>query len=37
MIPPIAKYTIGLNTTLAVVVAIDVHRTLNQYKKRKPK
>jgi hypothetical protein len=33
MIPPIAKYTIGMNTTLFTIVALDVHRELNKYKK----
>jgi hypothetical protein len=37
MIPPIAKFTIGLNTTLAVLVAVDVYKGMNKYKNIKPK
>jgi hypothetical protein len=32
MIPPIAKFTIGLNTGLAIFVAIDVFRGMKIYK-----
>lgn len=34
MLPPIAKFTIGLNTSLAIIVAVDVCRDLKQYKKK---
>jgi len=37
MVPPIAKFTIALCTTGFVLVAQDVYRELNQYKKTKPK
>jgi hypothetical protein len=37
MIPPIAKFTIGLNTTLAVLVAVDVYKGMNKYKNIKSK
>jgi hypothetical protein len=32
-VPPIAKFSIGLNTTLFTIVAVDVYRDLNRYKK----
>jgi|TARA_B100001758_G_scaffold101447_1_gene86807 hypothetical protein len=32
-VPPIAKFSIGLNTALFTIVAVDVHRELNGYKK----
>ena len=32
-VPPIAKFSIGLNTTLCVIVAVDVYKSLNKYKK----
>jgi|TARA_Y100000996_G_scaffold402689_1_gene374913 hypothetical protein len=32
-VPPIAKFSIGLNATLFTIVAVDVHKELNGYKK----
>jgi hypothetical protein len=32
-VPPIAKFSIGLNTTLFTLVAVDVYKGLNRYKK----
>ena len=37
MVPPITKFTIGLCATGFVLVAQDLYRELNQYKKKKPK
>ena len=37
MIPPIAKFTVGMNTLLAVIVAVDVSKDLNRYKKKATK
>jgi len=32
-VPPIAKFTIGMNTTLFTIVAVDVFKELKGYKK----
>jgi hypothetical protein len=32
MIPPIAKFSIALNTILTIIVAIDVKRDLDRFK-----
>jgi hypothetical protein len=37
MIPPIAKFTVGMNTLLTVIVAVDVSKDLNRYKKKATK
>jgi len=32
-VPPIAKFTIGMNTTVFTIVAVDVFKELKGYKK----
>lgn len=33
--PPIAKFTVGLNTTLTAIVWNDTYKLLKSYKKKK--
>ena len=35
MIPTIAKFTIGMNTVLTLIVAVDVYKGHKQYKKKR--
>lgn len=36
-LPPIAKHTICLNTTLTTIVWLDTYKLIKSHKKRKPK
>jgi hypothetical protein len=35
--PPVAKFTVGLNTTLTTIVWIDTYKMIKSHKKRKHK